>query len=129
MNLTSRNKVSAEFNMSSMTDIVFLLLIFFLITSTLINPNGLELSLPKSDAQQNGKTATAVSITKDLEFAIEQEYVAFNQIEPILRDKLNGQEKPSVSLHVDSKVPIEEVVKIMNICKNNKWRVVLATKP
>jgi len=129
MNLTSRNKVSAEFNMSSMTDIVFLLLIFFLITSTLINPNGLELSLPKSDAQQNGKTATAVSITKDLQYAIEQEYMSFSMIEPTLKGKLSGQEKPSVSLHVDSKVPIEEVVKIMNICKNNKWRVVLATKP
>jgi len=112
-----------------MTDIVFLLLIFFLITSTMIHPNALELTLPKSSNQASDKPATAVSITKDLKYAVEREFVNFDQIEPLLKQKLSGNEKPSVALHVDASVPMEEVVKVMNIAKNNKWRLILATKP
>jgi biopolymer transport protein ExbD len=129
MAIRSRNKVSAEFNMSSMTDIVFLLLIFFLITSTMIHPNALELSLPKSSNQASDKPSTSVSITKDLQFAVERDFVSFEQVEPLLRQKLAGIEAASVALHVDKSVPMEEVVKVMNIAKDNKWRLILATKP
>lgn len=129
MAIRSKNKVSAEFNMSSMTDIVFLLLIFFMITSTMIHPNALELSLPKSSNQTSEKPLTSVSITKDLQFAVEREFVSFEEIEPLLKQKLSGNDKPSVALHVEKSVPMEEVVKIMNIAKNNKWKLILATKP
>lgn len=129
MNLTSRNKVNAEFNMSSMTDIVFLLLIFFLITSTMISPNGLEVSLPKSPIQIKNKPAVAVTITKDIEFAVNKDKVPFSTLESELKRQLEGIEKPSVSLHADIAVPYGEVIKVIHMCKQNKWRIVAATTP
>lgn len=129
MAIGSKNKVDASFNMSSMTDIVFLLLIFFLVTSTLIHPNALELTLPKSSSQASEKPLVSVSITADIQYAVGSDMVVFEQIEPLLKEKLIGQEKPSVALHVDKSVPMEEVVKVMNIAKNNKWRLILATNP
>lgn len=129
MGIGSKNKVDASFNMSSMTDIVFLLLIFFLVTSTLIHPNALELTLPKSSSQASEKPVVSVSITANLQFAVGSDMVLFEQIEPLLQQKLSGQDKPSIALHVDKSVPMEEVVKVMNIAKNNKWRLILATNP
>ena len=137
MALKRRNKVSANFSMSSMTDIVFLLLIFFMITSTLINPNALKLLLPKSSAQTSAKPFTTVSI-KDVgssyDFYVPNAEgtlvkIAFAQLEQQLRTKLRGQEEPTISLHVDRSVPMEEVVKVMNIAKNNKYKLILATMP
>ena len=108
MSLKTRNKVSPAFNMSSMTDIVFLLLIFFMITSTLIAPNALKLLLPKSSNQTlASKPITTISITKALQFAVEGKYVEFADIEPLLRNKIgnidNYPEPPTISLHVDKK--------------------------
>ena len=132
MAIRSRNKVDANFSMSSMTDIVFLLLIFFMVTSTLIAPNALKLLLPKSSHQTKAnKPITTVSITADLQFAIEKEIVPFNQLERQLRLKIgpvtNVEDAPTISLHVDKSVPMEEVVKVMNIAKDNKYRLILAT--
>lgn len=129
MGIGSKSKVDASFNMSSMTDIVFLLLIFFLVTSTLIHPNALELTLPKSSSQASEKPIVSVSITADLSYAVGSDMVLFEQIEPMLKAELADQEKPAVALHVDKSVPMEEVVKIMNIAKDNKWRLILATNP
>ena len=132
MAIRSRNKVDASFNMSSMTDIVFLLLIFFMVTSTLVAPNALKLLLPKSSHQTKAqKPITTVSITKDLQFAIETEIVPFSELEPRLKAKIgpvtDPKEAPTISLHVDKSVPMEEVVKVMNIAKDNKYRLILAT--
>ena len=132
MALRSRNKVHASFSMSSMTDIVFLLLIFFMVTSTLIAPNALKLLLPKSSNQTKAnKPLTTVSITADLQFAIEKDIVPFDQLERQLRLKIgrvvDTEEAPTISLHVDKSVPMEEVVKVMNIAKKNKYRLILAT--
>ena len=132
MAIRSRNKVDASFSMSSMTDIVFLLLIFFMVTSTLIAPNALKLLLPKSSHQTKAnKPLTTVSITADLQFAIEKDVVPFDQLERQLRLKIgrvtNVEDAPTISLHVDKSVPMEEVVKVMNIAKNNKYRLILAT--
>ncbi len=127
MALKTRNKVSAAFNMSSMTDIVFLLLIFFMITSTLISPNALDLVLPKSNSQSTETPTTSVSITRDKTFAVERNIVDFNNLEQVLKQKLAGKDKPTISLHADKDVPVEYVVKVMNIAKNNRYRVILAT--
>ena len=132
MAIRSRNKVDASFSMSSMTDIVFLLLIFFMVTSTLIAPNALKLLLPKSSHQTKAnKPLTTVSITADLQFAIEKDVVPFDQLERQLRLKIgrvtNVEDAPTISLHVDKSVPMEQVVKVMNIAKNNKYRLILAT--
>lgn len=130
MSLKSRNKVSAEFSMSSMTDIVFLLLIFFMVTSTLIAPNALKLLLPQSNSQAPSKPQVTVSITKDFQYFIgEIRSNSLSDLEYQLRVKLANEEQPTLSLHVDKSVPMEEVVKVMNIAKNNKFRVILATSP
>ena len=134
MAIKRRSKVSAEFSMSSMTDIVFLLLIFFMVTSTLIAPNALKLLLPQSNNQtQANKPITTVSITADLVFAVETQIVPFEQLESYIQQKVwpaaSYTEPPTISLHADKSVAIEHVVKVMNIAKRNKYKLILATAP
>ncbi|MBT3208103.1 MAG: biopolymer transporter ExbD [Bacteroidetes bacterium] len=135
MALRSRNKVSASFSMSSMTDIVFLLLIFFMVTSTLIHPNALKLLLPKSNNQTAAKPNLAVSIDKDYNIFLynpssgNQEQYNINSLESVLQERLGLGSDIYISLHVEKTVPIEEVVKVMNIAKRNKYKMVLATSP
>ncbi len=129
MSLKTRNKVEASFSMSSMTDLVFLLLIFFMITSTLIAPNALDLILPKSSAQTDKKPSVSVSITEDLTFAVDRQVVDKAQIENILKQRLANVEEPTIALHAQKNVPIEQVVDIMDIARNNHFRVILATNP
>ena len=127
MGLRSRNKVSANFNMSSMTDIVFLLLIFFMLTSTLVSPNALKLLLPSSKAKTLEKQTISISITKDIAFYINENEVSENTIEQELKLLLNKEQEPAIILHADKTVAIEYVVKIMDIAYRNKYKIVLAT--
>ncbi len=129
MAISSRNKVSVQFSMSGMTDIVFLLLIFFMLTSTLIAPNAIKLLLPRSSNQTAAKPLVTVSITSDLNYFIGTKQVQIQQLEPLLQQELKYRVEPTVSLHADKSVPIEYVVKVMNIARNNKYRVILATAP
>ncbi len=133
MGLKRRNKINATFSMSSMTDIVFLLLIFFMVTSTLVAPNALKLLLPQSNSQTAAKPVTTISITKDLQYFINDDgavkRVAFQEIEPFLAQRFGGQEEAYVSLHAEKTVPIEEVVKVMNIARKNQLKLILATAP
>ena len=132
MAIKQRAKAEVGFSMSSMTDIVFLLLIFFLVTSTLINPNALKLELPKSSNQLKDKAITTVSIEQkgaDYIYYVELEKVAgIAGVERALKSRLEGQEQPTVSLHCDKKVAVDEVVKVMNIAKDNGYRLILATQ-
>ena len=132
MALKRRNKVNAAFSMSSMTDIVFLLLIFFMVTSTLVAPNALKLLLPQSNNQTAAKPITTISITKNLQYYINDDgalkRVSFPEIEPFLQNKYGaGNDDIYISLHADKTVPIEEVVKIMNMARRNKYKMILAT--
>ena len=129
MAIRSSNKVLPSFSMSSMTDLVFLLLIFFMITSTLVSPNALKLLLPQSNNQTSAKAITSVSITKDYRFYIETTPVAFADLERQLQVKLMDAQDPTISLHVDKTVQMEEVVKVMNIAARNKYKLILATAP
>jgi len=122
-------KVNPNFSMSSMTDLVFLLLVFFMVTSTLVAPNALKLLLPRSDSQTPAKAITTVSITEDLHFYIEQTPIPFQDLEAMLVQRLQGQIEPTISLHVHRTVPMEEVVKVMNIAKDNHYKLILATQP
>lgn len=128
MALKSRNKVSAAFSMSSMTDIVFLLLIFFMLTSTLVTTNALDLVLPNSTAQTVKKQRVSVSINENLEYFIDKELVELNYIEAELIEKLAGQEEQVVVLRVDKAVAIEHAVAVMDIAYRNKFKIVLATQ-
>ena len=112
-----------------MTDMVFLLLIFFMVTSTLVSPNALKLLLPQSNNQTSAKAITSVSITKDLRYFIETIPVELVDLERQLQLKLLDEPEPTISLHVDRTVAMEEVVKVMNIAVRNKYRLILATTP
>ncbi|GET23482.1 biopolymer transporter ExbD [Prolixibacter denitrificans] len=116
-----------------MTDIVFLLLIFFMVTSTLISPNALKMLLPKSNNQTNAKPLTTISITKDLKYYVNNNgrlvKVNFSEIEPYLQETLQGKKDIYISLHAEKSVPIEQVVRVMNIAKRNHYKMILATSP
>ena len=114
--------------MSSMTDVVFLLLIFFMITSTLVHPNALKLLLPQSENQTAAKPLTSVSITRNLEYYVEEQRVSFSEIEPMLKQRVGENPETYISLHVDENVPMKEVVKVMNIAKRNEYKLILATR-
>lgn len=123
------SKVETSFGSASMTDLMFLLIIFFMVTTTMINPNALKLLLPKSNNQLKEKPYTTVSITGNLNYYIETTPVPFDQLESGLRVKMEGKEDPTISLHCDKTVPIDEVVKVMNIAKDNNYKLILATSP
>ena len=129
MGLRGRNKVTPNFNMSSMTDIVFLLLIFFMLTSTLVSPNALKLLLPSSKAKTLEKQTIAISITKDIQFYINENPILENTIEQELKLIINNEQEPAIILHTDKSVAIEHVVKVMDIAYRNKYKIVLATTP
>ena len=115
--------------MSSMTDIVFLLLIFFMLTSTLVSPNALKLLLPSSSSKTLAKQTISVSITSDLKYYINRREVSFEALEPLLLEELQGYDESSIILHAEKSLPLEEVVKVMDIANRNKLKLVLATQP
>ncbi|WP_396168599.1 ExbD/TolR family protein [Flavobacterium sp.] len=130
MNLRGRNRVSAEFNMSSMTDIVFLLLIFFMIASTtIVSNNALDLVLPKSSGKSDEVKNVAVSVNKNLEYFIDKDKFAENALEEKLKSMLVNQQDPTILLHVEEGVPIEKAVSVMDIAYRNKFKIVLAVSP
>ena len=128
-------KVNSEMSMSSMTDLMFLLLIFFLVTSTLVNPNALKLLLPQSTGQVTAKPTVSVSI-KDWGGEMYTYHIngdetptQFSDLEDGLVSLLQSEEDPTFSIYSDESVPIKEVVSIMNIAKRNHYKVILATQP
>ncbi len=130
MSLKRRSKVDSGFSMSSMTDIVFLLLIFFMITSTMVTPYAMKnLNLPKSDHQTSAKPNTTISVTADLDYYIEGEPIAFNDIEGRLGTILAENPENYIALHVDESVPFSEVGKIRDIAIRNQYKLILATQP
>ncbi len=135
MALKRNTKVDASFSVSSMTDIVFLLLIFFLVTSTLINPNALKLLLPKSTGQVGAKATVSVSIkdwhndTYTYHINGNSTPLPYNEVEAELVGLLQNEEDPTFSIFSDETVPVGEVVAIMNIAKRNHYKVILATQP
>lgn len=130
MALIRRSKVDSGFSMSSMTDIVFLLLIFFMITSTLVTPYAVrDLNLPKSDHQTSAKPNTTISITSDLRYYIEEEELPFQDIEKRLVMLLSENPENYVALYVDESVPFSEVGKIRDIAIRNQYKLILATSP
>ncbi len=129
MNIRSRNKIDPSFNMSSMTDIVFLLLIFFMLTSTLVTVNALDILLPKAQGKTESKKSTSISITKKLDFYVDREKVSEGELENYLLAQLVDQENPTLVLRAEEGVPIEKAVKVLDIANRNKIKVILAVRP
>ena len=128
MALKSRNKVLPSFNMSSMADLIFLLLIFFIITSTLIAPQGIKLLLPSSNSKTLAKQNVTVSIDENLEFYVAKRRVTLDNMAQELKIELGDTPDATIILKAHKSVAIEYIVKIMDVAKNNKYKVVLATK-
>lgn len=134
MALKRRNKVNPNFSMSSMTDIIFLLLIFFMITSTVVNPNAIKILLPQGKNQTNAKPLTRLTIDADLNYYVafekqKERKVNFDEIAPFLKECANKEPDMYVALYADESVPYKEVVKVLNIAVENNFKMVIATRP
>ena len=129
MDFRTRNKVTPNFNMSSMTDVVFLLLIFFMIASTLAkNLNTIDVKLPQAKGKSENRENISVSIDSRNRFYIDGELVSRNDVKEILIAKLSKSSKKVIILRSDNKVPINEIVYVMDIANKNSIKVVLAVK-
>lgn len=129
MALKTRNKVSALFNMSSLTDIIFLLLIFFMLTSTLVTPNALKLLLPSSNSQTLAQQTVSISITDDLKYYVDRQKVSLTEMQSLLSSRASDIEDATIVLNADKTVPVDNIVKVMNICNQLDLKMILATKP
>ena len=128
MNLKTKHKVEAAFSMSSMTDIIFLLLIFFMLTASFITPSGLPVNLPTSKSSNIVIQKVSVTITKDLKYYVDDERVSINRLEGVLRNAFSGKEGVVV-LHCDKSVPVDHLVRVASIATSLEARVSIATKP
>jgi len=129
MAFSQRNKISVSFSSTGMTDVVFNLLIFFMLTSTLVHPTALKLLLPKGSAQTSAKPQTTVSITADQRYYVEQQPVTLAELEAVLKQKLGENPDIYISLHADKTVPFESVVEVLNIAQANNYKLIIATTP
>jgi biopolymer transport protein ExbD len=120
--------------MASMADMVFLLLIFFMITSTVVHPNAIKIMLPQSKQQTSAKPLTRVIIDKELNYYVaygkeKERSVVFEEVEPFLKQVVTDEPEMYIALYADETVPHGEVVKILNIANTNKFKLVIATRP
>ena len=134
MALHRRTKVTPMFNMSSMTDIVFLLLIFFMITSTMLSPNAIKVLLPQGKKQTTVKATSRVIIDKELNIYAangkeEEQLVTLEELPDVLNSNVNDSTELYVSLYADESVPYKNIVEVLNIANDNKFKMVLATRP
>ena len=129
MALSQRNRISINFSSTGMTDVVFNLLIFFMLTSTLVHPTALKLLLPKGSTQTSAKPQTTVSITADQKYYVEQQPVTLQDLEAVLKQKLGANPETYIWLHADKNVPFETVVQVLNIAQANNYKLIIATSP
>lgn len=128
MNLGSKNKIEAGFSMASMTDLIFLLLVFFMLTSSFVTPSGLPVNLPSSKASTIEVQKVSVTVTKDLKYYINEKLISKASLEGELKSRLSGP-NGSVVLHIDKSVPSEHLVYVAGIATHLEAKVVVATKP
>jgi biopolymer transport protein ExbD len=128
MSLTSKNKVEPMFSMASMTDLIFLLLVFFMLTSSFITPSGLPVNLPTSLQSKIEVQKVSVTVTNDLQYYVNDKKVSRSLLEGELKSKLAGT-KGSVILHIDKNVPWEHGIYVADIATKLEAKVVVATKP
>jgi Biopolymer transport protein len=134
MGIKRRNKINAEFSMASMTDMIFLLLIFFMITSTVVVPNAIKVILPQSAQQTSAKPLTRITIDADLHYFggfgnQKDQPLAFEEITPFLQDSYAQSPDMYVALYADESIPYSEVVKILDIANQNNFKMILVTRP
>jgi len=128
MNLGSKNKIDPAFSMASMTDLIFLLLIFFMLTSSFVTPSGLPVSLPSSKQSKIEVQKVSVTVTESLQYYVNEKRVSKSMLEGELKSKLGGK-NGSVILHIDKNVPWEHGIYVADIATKLEAKVVVATKP
>lgn len=128
MNLGSKHKIESSFSMSSMTDVIFLLLIFFMLTSSFITPSGLPVNLPTSKSSNIVMQKISVTITPDLKYFVNDKEVTLSRLEHALQTELKDEEGVVV-LHCDKSVPVEHLVNVASIATKLEAKISLATKP
>ena len=134
MALKRKTKTNPNFSMASMTDIIFLLLIFFMVTSTVVVPNAIKVNLPQAQKQTAVKPLTRVTIDQSLNYYVaygnqREKQVSFEGIIPFLQERYEKEPDMYVALYADEKVPYGEVVKIMHIAYSNNFNMVLMSRP
>ena len=134
MALKQRFQIETNFSMASMTDVIFLLLIFFMITSTIVVPNAIQVLLPRSQQQAQAKPITRVTIDQDLNYYVananeRERLVAFEEITPFLQSVYSADPDIFVALYADESVPYREIVRILDIANQNRFKMVLMTRP
>ncbi len=128
MDLKPKHKIESTFNLSSMTDIIFLLLIFFMLTASFVTPSGLPVSLPSSKSSNIVMQKVSVTITPNLTYYVNDKNTPVSQLESALARELKGKEGVVV-LHVDKSVPVEHLVRVAGIATSLEAKVTIATKP
>ncbi len=126
MNLRGRNKVDPTFNMSSMTDIVFLLLIFFMLTSTLVTVSAIDVLLPKAGGKTENNKSVAVTITNKSLFYIDKTLVSSVSLESEILKSVGTDKKKTIIIRGDKDVPYKNVMKVIDIANKNKLKMILA---
>jgi biopolymer transport protein ExbD len=131
MNLRKRQRgFSAEVHTSAMNDIMFFLLLFFLIASTVTNPNVVKLLLPKSSSGKSmSKKTINVSISKDLKYTVDKKEVAVADLPIVLSGYKKLASELTIVLYVDKTVAIQDVVAVMDVSQKLNIKLVLATEP
>ena len=128
MNLRGRNKINPTFNMSSMTDIVFLLLIFFMLTSTLVTVSAIDVLLPKAGGKTENSNSIAVSITNKSLFYIDKTKVSAINLESEILRKIGIDKQKTIIIRGDKEVPYRNIMKVIDIANRNKLKMILAVK-
>jgi biopolymer transport protein ExbD len=128
MNLRGRNKVDPTFNMSSMTDIVFLLLIFFMITSTLVTVSAIDVLLPNAIGKTENSKSVAVTITNTSLFYIDKTKVTAANLETEILRKVGTNKQKTIVIRGDKEVPYKNVMRVIDIANRNKLKMILAVK-
>ena len=123
-----RNKISADFNMSSMTDIVFLLLIFFMLTSTLVTVNAIDVLLPKAGGKTENKGVVSVSITKRGEYYLDTEKVSSRSLENRILEAIGTDKKSTLVIRGDKNSKYDRIMRVIDIANRNKVKMILAVK-
>lgn len=130
MSIKRKRRFHAEVATSSLSDIMFFLLLFFLIISTLANPNVIKMTLPKAQAnEKTNKQFISLSVTEDKQFYIDKEPVTFEALESTLMSKMNVEKDQTVVVRIPFNLQVQDLVDVLQIGVRNNLKFVIATSP
>ncbi len=126
---TSKKNIKTGFNMASMTDIIFLLLLFFLLTSTYITSESISINIPQSNYSKQNVYPISLTITKDLTYFLEKEEVPYESLEKKIKEKIKEKIKPTLALRIDKNLPIQNMIQIASLTHKLRMKMAIITVP